>query len=76
MDVDRRREASTMNAKRKITVSMQLTFIDMAMDSTSAAREIVESVLATMEDKCKDEIRSALEESGATHVSIGEMRAY
>lgn len=65
-----------MNAKRKITVSMQVTFFDMAMDSTIAAREIVESVLASMEVKCKEEIRRALEDSGATHVSIGEMMTY
>lgn len=60
---------------RKITVGISIRFVDMAMDGTDAALEIVRGVMASLGDQCQAEIKQALEDAGAKDVSIS-MVAY
>lgn len=60
---------------RKITVSVTIKFIDMQMDSTDAALEVVRSVMEEHGKLFKEEIKHAIEESGASNVTVG-MVAY
>lgn len=61
--------------ERKVTVSVTATFIDMAMESTDDALNIVKGVMVTHGEVCHAEIKQALEDAGAKDVAI-QMRAY
>lgn len=60
---------------RKITVSVSIRFVDMAMDGTDAALEIVRGVMAELGEQCQAEIKQALEDAGAKNVIV-TMSAY
>lgn len=64
-----------MTAVRKITVSTSIRFIDMAMESTDVALEVVRGVIAALGETCREEIKQALEDAGAKDVTIN-MIAY
>lgn len=59
--------------ERKVTASVLVKFIDMGMDSTDAAREIINSVMQTHGEACQAEIKAALETAGARDVTIRVM---
>lgn len=61
--------------KRKVTVSVQVQFVDMAMESTEDAINIIKGVMVTHGDICHAEIKRALEDSGAKNVIV-HMAAY
>lgn len=62
-------------SERKVTVSVCVKFIDMGMESTDDALDIVRGVLITHGETCQAEIRQALEDAGAKSVTVG-MTAY
>lgn len=64
-----------MSDKRKVTVKMSVGFIDMEMETTDVAIDVIRSVLATGADACHAEIKQALEDAGAKDVVI-QMVAY
>lgn len=61
--------------KRKVTVSVTTQFVDMGMESTEDAINIVKGVMVTHGQACQDEIRQALEDAGASDVLV-HMTAY
>lgn len=61
--------------ERKVTVSVCVRFIDIGMETTEEALDIVKGVMITHGDTCQAEIRQALEDAGAKSVTIG-MTAY
>ena len=64
-----------MTAPRKVTVSMTTQFIDVGMDSTEAALDIIRGVMVTHSQACHEEIKCALEAAGAREINI-TMKAY
>lgn len=61
--------------KRKITVSVTIQFVDMYMESTDAAVDIVKGIMMETGEDCKREFRQSLEDAGAKDVVI-HMVAY
>lgn len=62
-------------AKRKVTVSVTTQFIDMGMESTDDAINIIKGVMVTHGEACHAEIKRALEDAGAKDVVV-HMTAY
>lgn len=60
---------------RKVTVSVQVHFVDMAMESTEDAIDIIKGVMLTHGEPCRAEIQQALEDAGAKDVTVW-MTAY
>lgn len=56
--------------ERKVTVSVCVKFIDMGMESTDDALNIIKGVMITHGETCKAEIRQALEDAGAKDVTV------
>lgn len=56
--------------KRKVTVSVTTQFIDMGMESTDDAINIVKGVMVTHGQACQEEIKQALENAGAGDVIV------
>jgi hypothetical protein len=61
--------------KRKITVSVTVQLVDMYMESTDAAIDIVKGIMMESGEDCRREIRHSLEDAGAKDVVI-HMVAY
>lgn len=61
--------------ERKVTVSVTTRFVDMAMESTDDAINIIKGVMVTHGEACQEEIKQALEDAGAKDVKI-QMVAY
>lgn len=61
--------------KRKVTVSVTTQFIDMGMESTDDAINIIRGVMVTHGKACQEEIKQALENAGARDVLV-HMTAY
>lgn len=57
-------------SERKVTVSVCVKFIDMGMESTDDALDIVRGVMITHGETCQAEIRQALEDAGAKDVTV------
>lgn len=64
-----------MNTRRKVTVSVQVRFKDMAMESTDDAINIIKGVMVTTGEACRSEIERALADAGASNVTVS-MVAY
>ena len=56
--------------KRKVTVSVVVHFVDMGMESTDDALNIIKGVMITHGETCQAEIRQALEDAGAKDVTV------
>lgn len=61
--------------ERKVTVSVCVKFIDMGMESTDDALNIIKGVMVTHGQACQEEIKQALEDAGAADVLV-HMTAY
>ena len=64
-----------MNTCRKVTVSVQVRFKDMDMESTDDAINIIKGVMVTTGEACRSEIEQALTDAGASDVTV-QMLAY
>lgn len=61
--------------ERKVTVSVCVKFVDMGMESTDDAINLIKGVMITHGETCQAEIRQALEDAGAKDISF-HMVAY
>jgi hypothetical protein len=55
---------------RKLTVSLNIRFDDMAAESTDDASDAVKAALVSMHDHCTSELTTALEAIGAKDVRL------